>query len=96
MIRVYCLCQRILLPAVDSHVHIDQVHEWYYAGGQKAGPMNVVIHVVWINPVYVYNCPFAFVLGLARHREEFNILLLPEVCYIVHDKARCQVGLVVF
>ena len=39
----------ISLPAVDPHVHVGQVHEGDDARGEEAGPVDVVVHVVWIN-----------------------------------------------
>ena len=40
-----------LLPAVNPHVHVDQVHEGDNASSEEAGPVDVVVHVVWINPL---------------------------------------------
>ena len=40
-----------LIPAVNPHVHVDQVHEGDNASSEEAGPVDVVVHVVWINPL---------------------------------------------
>ena len=41
--------QNILLPAVDPHVHVEQIHEGDDASSEEACPVDVVVHVVWIN-----------------------------------------------
>ena len=77
--------QCTLLPAVDPHVHVEQVHEGDDASGEEAGPVDVVVHVVWINS----NNYELFVFAVSR--EAF----LPEICYIIHNQGHCCVGLIV-
>ena len=38
------------MPAVDAHVHVDQVGEGDDAGGEEAGPVDVVVHVGGVQP----------------------------------------------
>ena len=40
----------IRVPAVDAHVHVDQVGEGDDAGGEEPGPVNVVVHVGGVQP----------------------------------------------
>ena len=40
----------IRVPAVDAHVHVDQVGEGDDAGGEEAGPVDVVVHVGGVQP----------------------------------------------
>ena len=38
------------VPAVDPHVHVGQVGEGDDASGEEPGPVDVVVHVVWVDP----------------------------------------------
>ena len=40
----------IRVPAVDAHVHVDQVGEGDDAGGEEPGPVDVVVHVGGVQP----------------------------------------------
>ena len=43
----------IRVPAVDAHVHVDQVGEGDDAGGEEPGPVDVVVHVVWVHTKHI-------------------------------------------